>query len=142
MKEEDLDIFLMGFWHQTFQLIFPHYDVDFEPKIEFRSVIVTWFSVTNCSAGHGISVFYGTRWFLTAFKRIRHWYISWATWVQSTPSEPTSLSYMLTPSSHLCLGLKSKYVSYSYKKICICMSEIVCVCNSFSLRHQEIKTGQ
>jgi hypothetical protein len=42
---------------------------------------------------HFVSIlpaFYGTRRFITAFKRARHWSLSWARWIQSTPSHTIS----------------------------------------------------
>jgi len=35
--------------------------------------------------------FNGTRRFITAFTRARHWFLSWARWIQSTISHPISL---------------------------------------------------
>jgi len=32
------------------------------------------------------AAFYGTRMFITVFSRSRHWSLSWARWIQSTPS--------------------------------------------------------
>jgi hypothetical protein len=32
--------------------------------------------------------FYGTRRFITVFTTARHWSLSWARWIQSTPSQP------------------------------------------------------
>jgi len=54
-----------------------------------------------------VSAFYGTRRFVTAFTRSRHWSLSWARWIQSTPSHPISLGSILM-SSRLRLGLPSE----------------------------------
>jgi hypothetical protein len=35
--------------------------------------------------------------------RVSHWYLSWARWIQCTPSHPVSLRFILMISSHLCL---------------------------------------
>jgi hypothetical protein len=51
--------------------------------------------------------FYGTRRFITVFKRALHWSLSWARSVQSTPSHPISLRSFLTLPSHLRLGFLS-----------------------------------
>jgi hypothetical protein len=39
------------------------------------------------SASQEIPAFYGTRKFITAFARVRHWTLSWDTWIQPTPSQ-------------------------------------------------------
>jgi hypothetical protein len=49
--------------------------------------------------------FYGTWRFITVFTRARHWSLSWARWIQSTHSHPTSLRSILILSPPLCLGL-------------------------------------
>jgi hypothetical protein len=41
------------------------------------------------------SAFYGTRMFITVFTRARHWSISWARWIQSSPSHAVSLRSIL-----------------------------------------------
>jgi len=46
---------------------------------------------------------FGTWRFITVFTRVHHWSLSWARWIQSTPSHPLSLRFI----SHLCLGLPS-----------------------------------
>jgi hypothetical protein len=51
--------------------------------------------------------FYKTNRFITVFTRAHYWPLSWARWIQSTPSHPISLRSILTLSSHLCLGLLS-----------------------------------
>jgi len=55
--------------------------------------------VKKCSA------LYRTRRFITVFTTARHWYLSSATYIQSTPSYHISLRYILIPSSHVRLGL-------------------------------------
>ena len=51
--------------------------------------------------------FYGTRWFITAFKSARHLSLSWASLIQSTPPHPTSWKSFLILSYLLRLGLPS-----------------------------------
>jgi hypothetical protein len=51
--------------------------------------------------------FYGTRRFITVLTRARHWSLSSARCVQSTPSHPTSLTSILLLSSHLCMHFSS-----------------------------------
>jgi hypothetical protein len=48
--------------------------------------------------------FYGTRRFVTMFTTARHWFLSRATWIQSTSLIPFSKIH-LTSFSHHCLGL-------------------------------------
>jgi hypothetical protein len=54
-----------------------------------------------------IPVIYGTRRFITAFTRTRHWSLSWARLFQPTPSHSISLTPLLILSSHLRLALPS-----------------------------------
>jgi hypothetical protein len=51
-----------------------------------------------------LHAFYGTWRFVTAFIRICHWALFWATWIQSQSSSPVSLILKLSP--HLRLGLQ------------------------------------
>jgi hypothetical protein len=51
--------------------------------------------------------FYGTRRFITAITRALHRSLSWARSIQSIPSHPSSLRYILILSIHLRLGLPS-----------------------------------
>jgi hypothetical protein len=51
--------------------------------------------------------FYGTRRFITVFTRTRHWSLSWARWIQSTPSHTVSLRSILMLTSYLRLCLPS-----------------------------------
>jgi len=51
--------------------------------------------------------FYGTRRFITVFRTARHWSVSWARWIQSTPSHTVFVRSILTSSSHLLLGFPS-----------------------------------
>jgi hypothetical protein len=44
---------------------------------------------------------------ITVFTRARHFSLTWARWIQSTPSHPISLRSSLMLSSHLRLGLPS-----------------------------------
>jgi hypothetical protein len=50
---------------------------------------------------------YGTRRFFTMFTRAHHWYLSWASLIQSIPPLPSSLRSNLILSYHLHLGLPS-----------------------------------
>jgi hypothetical protein len=52
-------------------------------------------------------IFYETRIFTTEFTRPRHWSLSWARWIQSTPS----LRSIVILSFHLRLGLTSGFPS-------------------------------
>ena len=49
--------------------------------------------------------FYGTRRFITALTSVRHLFLSWASLIQSMPTNPTSWRSILILSSHLRLGL-------------------------------------
>jgi hypothetical protein len=51
--------------------------------------------------------FYGTRRFITVFKRSLHWSLSWAISIQSIPPHTYSLRSILIWSTHLRLGLLS-----------------------------------
>jgi len=51
--------------------------------------------------------FYGTRRFITVFTTIRHWFLSSANWIQSTPSHPVHLRSILILPFHLLLYLTS-----------------------------------
>ena len=48
------------------------------------------------------TAFYGTQNFITTFTSACHLSLSWASWIQSTPSHPTSWRFILILSSHLC----------------------------------------
>jgi hypothetical protein len=54
-----------------------------------------------------LPAFYGTRMFNTVFTTSLHWSLSWAIWIQSTPSHPISLRSILILSTYLRLGLPS-----------------------------------
>jgi hypothetical protein len=45
--------------------------------------------------------------FRIVFTRSRHWSLSWARWIQATPSQPTSLISILILSSNLCVSLQN-----------------------------------
>jgi hypothetical protein len=45
---------------------------------------LTFTQLVKCPA------FCGTRWFITMFTTVHHWSLSWARWIQSTPSHPIS----------------------------------------------------
>jgi hypothetical protein len=59
------------------------------------------------SATQKLPAFYGTRSFITAFTRVRHLSLSWASPVQFMSPHPTSRRSVLILSSHLLLGLPS-----------------------------------
>jgi hypothetical protein len=54
-----------------------------------------------------ISIFYGTRRFITVFTRARHWSLSWVRRIQWKHSKTISLRFILILSFHLHLGLPS-----------------------------------
>jgi len=63
--------------------------------------------------------FYGTRRFIIVLTTARHWSLSWARWIQSTPSHPISLRSIQIFSSHPLLGLPgdlfpSGFLHFSY----------------------------
>jgi hypothetical protein len=58
--------------------------------------------------------FCGTRRFITMFTRARHWSLSWARWIQSTPPHPISLNIPHSK-SHVHFPLLS-----SFQGICPC----------------------
>jgi hypothetical protein len=53
------------------------------------------------------TVFYGTKVFITAFTRARHWPQSWARWIQATTSHPIYPRSILILFSDLCIGFPS-----------------------------------
>jgi hypothetical protein len=61
----------------------------------------------SSSAGQEIRAFYGIRKFIIALQTARNLSISRATLIQSTPSKPISLKYILIFSFHLRQGLPS-----------------------------------
>jgi len=48
-----------------------------------------------------LPAFYGALRFITVFTRARHWSLSWARWIQSTPSHPIYQIFVLILSYHL-----------------------------------------
>jgi hypothetical protein len=64
--------------------------------------------------------FYGTRRFITVFTTACHWFLSWARYIQSTPSLPISLRSILILSSHLRLGAAQSIQKLLYKLDDLC----------------------
>ena len=58
--------------------------------------------------------FYGTRRIITAFTSARHLSLSWASSIQSIPTQPTSWRSILILSSHLCLGILSGLFPFKF----------------------------
>jgi len=75
------------------------------------------------------SAFYGTSRFITMFTRTRHWYLSWARWIQSTPRHPISLRSILILSSHLHLWL----LAVLFPKYCVHFSLFQCLLHAPSI---------
>jgi hypothetical protein len=48
-------------------------------------------AVSKSTGGQKLHVFYWNQKFITVFTRTRNWILSWAKWIQSTHSHPTSL---------------------------------------------------
>jgi hypothetical protein len=53
------------------------------------------------------TTFHGTRGSVAVFTIARHWFLSWARWIQSTLSHPISIRFILILPFHVCLGLPS-----------------------------------
>jgi hypothetical protein len=66
---------------------------------------IIWKADCHSPCQKNILLSYGTGRFITVFTQAYHWTLSWASWIQFTPSIPISLTLML--SSHLHLGLPS-----------------------------------
>jgi hypothetical protein len=43
------------------------------------------------TSSRNLSAFYRIQWFITVFSRVRHWSVSWASWIQSTTSHRITL---------------------------------------------------
>jgi hypothetical protein len=71
--------------------------------------------------------FYGNRRFITVFTTARHWSLSWAKWIQSTPPNPISLTSILMLSFHLRLVVTVSSQHVSRPKFCIHSSCLPCV---------------
>jgi hypothetical protein len=95
-------------------------------------LIVTWL-VKKCST------FYEIWRFIIMFTRPHYWILSWFRWIQSTPSHPVSLRYVLILSCHLHLDLPSGLCGYhscfitGWHKIglCVWLHTCVCLCTFF-----------
>jgi hypothetical protein len=71
--------------------------------------------------------FCGTRRFITMFTRARHWSLSWARCIHSTPSHPVSLRHILILSSHVYQGLPSGFFRFSNQEL-LCISHLSHAC--------------
>jgi hypothetical protein len=98
-----------------------HYRQKFTPEISFLSILVKLFSIhffdhviiilltpwcrilfeklIVTQLIKNILLSYGTRRFITVFTKARHWTLSWASWIQFTPSIPISPRSILMLSS-------------------------------------------
>jgi hypothetical protein len=65
------------------------------------------------------AAFYGNRRFVTVFTRARHWSLSWARCIQSTPSHPISLRFILMLSFPMVSSLRT-----FQPKLCIHLSSL------------------
>jgi len=61
----------------------------------------------NNQLGKKFLAFYGTRRFITVFTADRHWSLSWAKCIQSTPSNPIFLRSIITLNYNIHIGLRS-----------------------------------
>jgi hypothetical protein len=77
-----------------------------------------------------LPTFYGTWKFIIVFTRACHRSLIWARCIQSTPSHPICLRFILISSSYPCLGLQSGWshlIRFSNHNI-VCISHIFCAC--------------
>jgi len=76
--------------------------------------------------------FYGTRRVITVFTGTRHWTLSWARWIQSSPSHLISLTSILILSSqlHLCLSSDLFHLDFSTKNWYIFLICLACYMSS------------
>jgi len=82
-----------------------------------KNTSYTWAKsmLTDCrSASQKISFLYGTRKFITVFKKARYWTLSSASWIHFAPLIPISLRSILTLPSHLHLHLPSGLFPWSF----------------------------
>jgi len=78
----------------------------YENVITYSMVQDILWNVDSYSACQRISCFlYGTRRFITVFKRTRHWFRTWAIWIQTITSHSVPPRSSLILFSHLRLGL-------------------------------------
>jgi hypothetical protein len=73
---------------------------------------------------------YGIRSFITVFTRARHWSLSWARWIQSTPSHRISSRSVLILSPTLRLSFQSGLLKenvgiWDHHAVCACASVFV-----------------
>jgi hypothetical protein len=73
--------------------------------------------------------FYATRRFITVFKRARHRFLFWTTWIRSIHSHPLfNIYYILILPSHLPLGLPNLFPSDFLTKNFACSSCLFHAC--------------
>jgi hypothetical protein len=70
--------------------------------------------------------FYGTRRFVTVFRKVRHWSLSWDRWVQSKPFHIIFLRLFLILSSRLRLGLPSGLFRFSDENFYAFIISLIC----------------
>jgi hypothetical protein len=100
--------------------------------------VANW--IKNISMGHSppwqanshlvkkFSAYYGIRRFIAVLTTARHWSLSWARCIQSTPSHPISLRSILILPSHLRLGLTNGLFLQTYQaKYCMYFSSLPCM---------------
>jgi hypothetical protein len=79
------------------------------------------------SATQDIPHLYGSRRFITMFTTARHWSLSSARCIQSTPSHPNSLTSILMLSSHLRPGITTGLFPSGFRrKLCMHFSLLPC----------------
>jgi hypothetical protein len=81
-----------------------------------------WVKIIVTQLVKKFSAFYGTWTFITVFTTARHWSLSWARCIQSTPSHPVSLT------SHLCLVLQSDLFSLGFRTNFVFISHLSHAC--------------
>jgi len=74
------------------------------PRISMKKYLATWSRVLEkliiTQPIKKFPAFYGTKRFITVFTRVRHWFLSWARWIESTLPHHICLSSILILSSY------------------------------------------